>query len=147
MGKVIALILVVIAVECTNKMATGAAPGDNFAANLEDFKAALYGPAEECSANVDRCISVTKSHILKALKEVEDAAPPEKKLETQEATFEQAKIAVSTLDKAKATGIGNKVASVSFAYRMASDAVLVAAPADKFTVMQKNFKVATYPVA
>uniref|UniRef100_A0A0E0DA58 Pectinesterase inhibitor domain-containing protein n=1 Tax=Oryza meridionalis TaxID=40149 RepID=A0A0E0DA58_9ORYZ len=103
MGKVIALILVVIAVECTNKMATRAAPCDNFAANLEDFKAALYGPAEECSASVERCISVTKSHILKALKEVEDAAPPEKKLETQEATFEQAKIAVSTLDKAKAT--------------------------------------------
>lgn len=57
----------------------------------------------------------------KALDVVVDASQLAKKLETKEATFEQTKIVASTLTKAKPTGDGNKIAAVSFAYRMASD--------------------------
>uniref|UniRef100_A0A0E0KMZ5 Pectinesterase inhibitor domain-containing protein n=1 Tax=Oryza punctata TaxID=4537 RepID=A0A0E0KMZ5_ORYPU len=158
MAKAIALILVVITVstmlaspiECASKI-TGAVPVSasayNFTTMIEIFKVAMLVPTEDCTTNIDRCITGACYYIQKALDGVVAAAQPAKRSETKEATSKQAKIAASTLEMAKATGEKKKVAAVSIAFMIAADAVDAAAPADKFRVMDETFKAAAAPIA
>lgn len=153
MAKVIALMLVVITVstmlaspvECANKIG-GTVPisasAYNFTTMIDIFKVAMLVPTEDCTANVDTCISNTCSYIRKALDGVVAVALPANKAETLEATSKQATVAASTLNMAKATGEKKQVAAVSIVYMIAADAVDAAAPADKLRVMDETFKAA-----
>ncbi|BAS87985.1 Os04g0183900 [Oryza sativa Japonica Group] len=113
---------------------------------IDIFKVAMLVPTEDCTANVDTCISNTCSYIRKALDGVVAVALPANKAETLEATSKQATVAASTLNMAKATGEKKKVAAVSIVYMIAADAVDAAAPADKLRVMDETFKAAAAPI-
>ncbi|XP_052140300.1 uncharacterized protein OsI_030282-like [Oryza glaberrima] len=158
MAKVITLILVVITVstmlaspvECTNKI-VGASPIGispyNFTTMIDIFKVAMLVPMEDCTTNVEMCISETCSYIKKALDSVVAAALPAKKAETKEATVKMAGIAATMLDTARASGEKRQVAAVSIAFMLAADAIDAATPADKFRVMDETFKAAASPIA
>ncbi|BAA92905.1 unknown protein [Oryza sativa Japonica Group] len=157
MAKVITLILVVITVstmlaspvECTKipgAFPIGMSPY-NFTTMIDIFKVAMLVPTEDCTSNVEMCISETCSYIRKALDGVVDAAPPAKQAETKEATAKMAGIAATMLDTAMASGEKRQVAAVSIAFMLAADAIDASAPADKFRVMDETFKAAASPIA
>lgn len=121
-----------------------AAPADEFTVMEEAFNAVESVPAE--CAIADKSICEVDLKVRKALHGVVSAAPPAKKPETKDATFKQSFVAAASLAQAANAGDDKKVAGITAAYGRAADAVIAAAPADKFTVMEETFTAAR-PIA
>ncbi|EAZ09050.1 hypothetical protein OsI_31311 [Oryza sativa Indica Group] len=131
MAKAVALLLAAIAasavlvqVECD-------------AAVEKSFNKALLAP-------VDKRLDEAAQAINEAADSVVAAAPPAKKDEVEAATWKRRMFAITALGMAQ--GDEKKVAATSLAYKKAAKAVLDAAPADKFKLMDESFKVAVMQV-
>nr|BAD38201.1 hypothetical protein [Oryza sativa Japonica Group] len=113
----------------------------------------------ECKAPIDKCLTEASQAINKALEALMDkrlteasqannkaldvvvvAAPPAKKSEIEHAMWKQRMFAFAALGMAE--GDEKKLATASLAYKNVANAVLTAAPAEKFKVMEESFKVA-----
>jgi len=103
----------------------------------KSFNKALLAP-------VDKRLDEAAQAINEAADSVVAAAPPAKKDEVEAATWKRRIFAITALGMAQ--GDEKKVAATSLAYKKAAKAVLDAAPADKFKLMDESFKVAVMQV-
>ncbi|KAK3139598.1 hypothetical protein QOZ80_5AG0385870 [Eleusine coracana subsp. coracana] len=85
--------------------------------------------------------------VQEALDSVLAAAPPEEKDKTRDAAFNLIFIPASCITKTKDAGKEAEAVELTNAYKQATNQVLVAAPADKYKVMEETFKAISCPVA
>jgi len=92
--------------------------------------------------NVDKSYCETYSKYEDVVKGVLDAAPPAKSKESWNALFDLGSEVLYNINKAYATGDEKEIARVLAAYNKAADAVIAAAPAEKFKVMEETYAAA-----
>ncbi|XP_052168080.1 uncharacterized protein OsI_031781 isoform X7 [Oryza glaberrima] len=131
MAKAVALLLAAIAASAVLVQVECDAPVE------KSFNKALLAP-------VDKRLDEAAQAINEAADSVVAAAPPAKKDEVEAATWKRRMFAFAALGMAQ--GDEKKVAATSLAYKKAAKAVLDAAPADMFKLMDESFKVAAMEV-
>ncbi|XP_052166885.1 uncharacterized protein OsI_031781-like [Oryza glaberrima] len=131
MAKAVALLLAAIEASAVLVQVECYAPVE------KSFNKALLAP-------VDKRLDEATQAINEAADSVVAAAPPAKKDEVEAATWKRRMFAFAALGMAQ--GDEKKVGATSLAYKKAAKAVLDAAPADKFKLMDESFKVAAMEV-
>lgn len=126
-------------------MVIAAPPAEKLKVMQEAFDAAVAPNPLGCPA-VDKSFCETFSKMQEAAKKVSTlirAAPQAKMVEMSGAAEKQNDVVVTTINDAYATGDVKKIEGILAAYRKAADAVIAAAPAETFKVMEEAFKAAT----